>query len=435
MCRLAACLLALLIDQIYCEEVVATVKFNLWGTVVFRQTGLDPVRVEVDLELSGVREADNWHVHELPRGASDCSDIGPHFRVPDGSPAGELATNGQALMSGVNVFNVTPGHGLSLNGVDSIVGRSVGVSMDDGTIRCASIVPNFPLTTLVANFQGPLVFGTVKLQQREGHPEGDTTVTVSLVGPPTGHNLTSGNETAVGAAHSWHVHEFSVQGDAADELPERCMSVGGHFDPGQTNVDCTPTAPWLRCEAGDLSGKHGPVVVGRRYVFTDSELPLSGNNSLANRSIAIHSVNGPARIGCATITGVVPRGQVCANCSGHGICSADSQGDPLCVCHDGWMGYFCEQAQPAGVNDTSYWGNIALVVGIVTAIICVERLISSCRKIYRKRQGRSTAGFAQVPVLTANGSAAQGSDSEDGDEWGAHRQSRSSLELSAMRED
>ena len=38
--------------------------------------------------------------------------------------------------------------------------------------------------------------------------------------------------------------------------------------------ECTPEFP-LRCDAGDLSGRHGPIDLGdKRFVFVDKNLPL-----------------------------------------------------------------------------------------------------------------------------------------------------------------
>ena len=90
--------------------------------------------------------------------------------------------------------------------------------------------------------------------------------------------------------HSWQVH-LRRQGADGD-----CSTVGGHFDPFLADVDksgydeeCGPNAQ-LRCEMGDLSGKHGSLTIGGmatpRMVFVgyDVNLHLAGpyNGELTN---------------------------------------------------------------------------------------------------------------------------------------------------------
>jgi len=53
-------------------------------------------------------------------------------------------------------------------------------------------------------------------------------------------------------------------------------------------------------------------------------------------------------------------------------------------------------------GETPYkgWGTaVWIAVGIVICVICLERMYSSCKKVYRRRQGRE--GFSMVPVTDA----------------------------------
>jgi len=42
------------------------------------------------------------------------------------------------------------------------------------------------------------------------------------------------------------------------------------------------------------------------------------------------------------------------------------------------------------------------ILGVVGAIICLERFYAACKKVYLKRAGRDTTGFAQLPVITTD---------------------------------
>lgn len=86
-------------------------------------------------------------------------------------------------------------------------------------------------------------------------------------------------------------------------------ATGGHLNPHHiTEKLPAKSAPLDKYEIGDLSGKHGPLeqVAGHghedHYVgkFSDSHLPLSGDNSIVGRSIVIHKNDGKRWV-CATI--------------------------------------------------------------------------------------------------------------------------------------
>lgn len=59
----------------------------------------------------------------------------------------------------------------------------------------------------------------------------------------------------------------------------------------------------LRCYAGDVSGRLGPINIGlERQIFTDSNFPLSGSVSATGRSIIIFDKNFSSnRFACANI--------------------------------------------------------------------------------------------------------------------------------------
>ena len=107
------------------------------------------------------------------------------------------------------------------------------------------------------------VTGTVDFTQ-EG--DGPTTVTGSLSG------LTPG-------LHGFHVH-------ALGDTTNGCMSTGPHFNPGGKEHGAPGDA---NRHAGDL----GNVTVGAdgnaNFTITDSQIPLTGPNSIIGRAVVVHA--------------------------------------------------------------------------------------------------------------------------------------------------
>lgn len=178
---------------------------------------------------------------------------------------------------------------LSLFGPSSVVGRSVVIhynDADNGNPRwvCANIGYPREVTTVVTTFVGT-VEGTITLKQMKDEPTSETSILVDLKyadgsAPPT-------------VGHGWHVHETPVSGD--------CSSTGGHYDPadvtGMGNYNCdgsTLAMAESTCEVGDLANKHGQLELsagGGKVFFTDWNLPLSGESSVASRSIVVSTTD------------------------------------------------------------------------------------------------------------------------------------------------
>ncbi|CAG8534466.1 465_t:CDS:2 [Dentiscutata erythropus] len=105
--------------------------------------------------------------------------------------------------------------------------------------------------------------------------------------------ITSGLNDTTGK-YPYHVHDFAINSTGS------CESAGEHLDPfGVGKVAgyvCNPQTP-EKCEAGDLSGKHGPLPgtpsgsVTEKY--TDRFISLSGTPTLQNgvigRSLVLHT--------------------------------------------------------------------------------------------------------------------------------------------------
>ncbi|XP_014672242.1 PREDICTED: uncharacterized protein LOC106812783 [Priapulus caudatus] len=302
------------------------------GTVTFHQRSqFDPTTVTFDIEGLAA-EASESHIHAYPHsgengqeGACSREQTGPHynpFDVPYNETLPLVGTNDVyevgdfygkfGPLDGRREFRATfRDHNLPLFGPNSIVGRSVDVHYVNGSRWvCANVgyCGSGDVATARARFTYPLV-GEIVLRQPRGDPLAPTSVYVDLAW--------STSLLLPTKAHAWRVHAGSVGDDfdAADE--GRCGSALARYNPrgvatgGGYAAECSATSP-LRCEVGDLVGKHGAIDVpphGQRikYLFTDPQLPLSGPQSVVSRSIVVHAPQGgAARLACADILEVPP---------------------------------------------------------------------------------------------------------------------------------
>ncbi|KAG0296675.1 hypothetical protein BGZ96_008845 [Linnemannia gamsii] len=97
----------------------------------------------------------------------------------------------------------------------------------------------------------------------------------------------------------YHIHVKQVGAN------NNCEATGGHLDPDPLKpgvVPCDSSSP-DKCQAGDLSGKHGNLeatLTGKRLRYIDRQLKFTGDaTTILGRSIVIH--NNGARIACANI--------------------------------------------------------------------------------------------------------------------------------------
>eukprot|EP00095_Tigriopus_kingsejongensis_P007890 snap_masked-scaffold720_size106930-processed-gene-0.10 protein:Tk07890 transcript:snap_masked-scaffold720_size106930-processed-gene-0.10-mRNA-1 annotation:"hypothetical protein L798_15715" len=293
------------------------------------------------VDLKGLdQEAYAYHIHLIPvqdQLEFPCTGdaVGDHFNpfnydassspkpgegTPDQYEIGDLSGKYGSL-DGRNefrgIFNDT---NLPLFGVNSIVGRSVVIHKKYKAQRwaCASIGWGFDPDEAreiraVASFHHPngYAWGYIQFSQVVYHDGSstDTSILVRLKHPgKTNKDFTSG--------HNWSIfvnpvgHDASIKFEAA-----RCTAAGYRWNPtfiqlaapndhGFYSEECGPDNP-LRCEVGDLSGRHGTLSVGgRAYVVNDVHLPLTGDwfRNAIGKSIIIHGPDGhPDRMACANI--------------------------------------------------------------------------------------------------------------------------------------
>jgi len=136
--------------------------------------------------------------------------------------------------------------------------------------------------------------------------QGGVTGWISFTQQQSGAILIETNVRSEREVGGWHVHNFPV--DFTTNPADRCAGAGGHYDPSNRlgaavnySVNCSIYAQ-LQCEAGDLSGKYGHLVItgGATYISNDDELQLQGQYSIMGRSVVIHNPDG-TRLACGNI--------------------------------------------------------------------------------------------------------------------------------------
>lgn len=183
---------------------------------------------------------------------------------------------------------------LHLSGPESIFGRSLTIRNSTGNIiACATIRSVSSVKTVVGIFRAvsPGIAGTIVLRQSGANPSSDTSVDINLVLVDARSESKNGLFLAV--------HENAVTGDKEGS----CSSVGEVFNP-LAKTSCDKRKP-STCPIGDLSAKLGSIDIPlpesgpSRTFFIDSNLPLSGKDSVVGRSLMI-SENGQPLM-CTTI--------------------------------------------------------------------------------------------------------------------------------------
>uniref|UniRef100_A0A3B4E5V7 Superoxide dismutase copper/zinc binding domain-containing protein n=1 Tax=Pygocentrus nattereri TaxID=42514 RepID=A0A3B4E5V7_PYGNA len=115
----------------------------------------------------------------------------------------------------------------------------------------------------------------------QSSPQGATNLNISLTGLEA-------------RAAGYHVHLLPLKTGAEACSNENIM---GHFNPYGVNISLSP-APGNgtvdQYEIGDISGKFGYLTDQTQFQnhYMDSNMPLSGPNSIIGRSLVIHYRNG-----------------------------------------------------------------------------------------------------------------------------------------------
>ncbi|XP_037282961.2 uncharacterized protein LOC119175975 [Rhipicephalus microplus] len=186
---------------------------------------------------------------------------------------------------------------LVLFGPRRIIGRWISVTRaDGGQAECARV--GFPGPTVVgkATFHYP-VSGQVFLRQDADDEQSETAVLVKF--DPYGFNDTT--------QYKLQVHERRPGRDFYN-WTARCVSAGDVFDP--LKVGSGPCPHPLLCPIGALTAKGAKLTVPKNFFYTDLHLPLSGPNSVLQRSMVLHDSGAPPhrgdRLACAHVLPLHP---------------------------------------------------------------------------------------------------------------------------------
>lgn len=313
----------------------------LKGRLEFIQASpMDPTHVLVDLHgLNGIANA--YHVHQVSvQGQNEfpCTGeaIGGHFNPSNWDPSespkptrgtvdqyevGDLSGKHGLLKDMQEIREIYNDTNLPLSGYNAVLGRSIVIHKKHKAERwaCASIGWGFDPdeareVKAIASFHHPngFAWGYIRFSQviyNDGS-KSDTTMEIRLKYP--GKFNTDKTE-----GHEWSIYVNPVGHDASVKFANaRCTAAGYRWNPTHIQLaapndhafygeECGPTYP-IRCEVGDLSGRHGRLNVGgRAYVKSDPLMTLQGEDwytSAIGKSIVIHGPNGGLeRMACANI--------------------------------------------------------------------------------------------------------------------------------------
>eukprot|EP00466_Bigelowiella_natans_P012156 jgi/Bigna1/128716/aug1.7_g3424 len=174
---------------------------------------------------------------------------------------------------------------LPLFGVNSIVGRSIVIHASGGArMACATIMPDGLVKTVRAGFDGEALLGSVTLMEY-GPSNAKQTMVLANVNLQSSYQSRYGDSGPV----SWNVYSVHPNATLGFDYLSTGAS-GGGCDVMENSASVFNTAT-----IGNLTLKHGLLTLGSKSFFTDSNLPLSGANSVGALGLSI------GRLGCATI--------------------------------------------------------------------------------------------------------------------------------------
>ncbi|XP_059165734.1 uncharacterized protein LOC131948207 [Physella acuta] len=323
-------------SSFFCAEIKifalrkAVVKFShdgVTGSVIFSQLSpLDQTTTEVS--LTGLRSAaKGYHVHLWPTptktvaGQDLCGPVvvaahfnpykkdvnSPTYPTP-GSTTNDMYEVGDlsakyGTLEGLNELNSSyKDWNLPLYGTNSIIGRSLVIHRNDSSASrwvCANIRPLAPVVLARATFKFPVI-GQVLFMQELDRPLSETSIFLLL-------DYNDGRSPTQG--HPWRINTNQIAPLSAMD-DKRCQTTEPIFTP-----------------VGDLTSRLGTLEIrnavtnndtGKRLVFTDTYLPLSGPQSIIGRSLVILSPGSSSILSCANIE-PVPQPTLAAHLSMNGV--------------------------------------------------------------------------------------------------------------------
>lgn len=299
------------------------------GNVVFSQPQ-DNGPTAIMVNLTGVNETLTWNIYQLPmiydgNAAMSCG-VGALFDPKMAKESPTYSTNcrlikperfdscatgdltkmlGDLTENSAQKNHTDPQLMIPITGPYSIMGRTLVLYSGNTAKACALITPTQSMKTAVAVFRFP-VAGFVYLRQVDENS--DTSVFVDLFFV---------NNAESTSQFRWQINQGVVSDDASDPSLY-CKNVGEMFNPKDIKDENCNQTMHGNCSIGDLTSKHGKVSVSvatekqssTKAAFTDTNLPLTGKNTVIGESIVLFSDSDAKNpVACAKIVHLEPKTQ------------------------------------------------------------------------------------------------------------------------------
>ncbi|KAH9505161.1 hypothetical protein Btru_058858 [Bulinus truncatus] len=289
----------------------AVVKFShdgVRGSLTFSQKSpMEQTVVQVDLQGLN-NNAKGYHVHAWPTptkivyGQNMCGNpiVSGHFNPYSKNPSstmypqpdmstddmyeiGDLSAKYGTLANLTSLNATYKDWNLPLFGVNSVIGRSLVIHKNDATASrwiCSNIRPQYSVVLARAVFKNPVI-GQIMFMQEMGEPDSETSVFVQL-------DYNDGRGATQG--HMWRINSYPV---VYNNLlsPENCQSTGPILDPFG-NLSQRLNINIRNIGDNDTSSK---------LFLTDLTLPISGIQSIINKSLVIMNLDNTTFLSCANI--------------------------------------------------------------------------------------------------------------------------------------
>ncbi len=284
---------------------IATFSMNgASGEVKFWEMNPGPA-VTISVGLVGLTPGNYiWSIHEKPmlygqQPSCDAALLGSVY-----AHGGNLTAshNTSRVLTNGNWSGDYIDHVITLTGPQSITGRTLVLQeMVTLTKYCAQVANSRAVLTAVARFDEPFA-GTVTFRQEKDNPGAVTSIFVELydvIDPPAR------------MKYSWRISSNSGF-DISMTLETRCERTNTEvYNPTGGDVTACENDNPKSCPIGHLSGKFDGVTVEpipsySAYYIIDTNLPLSGENSVLEKSLVFSDGDG-APVACTQITELVPK--------------------------------------------------------------------------------------------------------------------------------
>ncbi|XP_023224241.1 uncharacterized protein LOC111625338 [Centruroides sculpturatus] len=194
---------------------------------------------------------------------------------------------------------------IQLSGIKTIWSRSLllrNTAADSTDRACTNIVNNDGVKTVEAIFASPIA-GKIIIRE---NTVGETSIFTNLYHTGDGYNPSSN--------HEWKILATDIVGNNKNPRNNKCEYLQLLYEQGNINDTNCSNTNHKECKVGDLTKKHGKVVVGSgntRYskkFFIDTNLPLISASGSRNLYVVLYEKDNSYRIkACAIMVTIKPK--------------------------------------------------------------------------------------------------------------------------------